>query len=185
MYTLPGQVTGVNQIKWFRAALSLYIDWNPQNGVYGYEYVIKNSKGKTVKSGVTYSPKCDLSNVKNSMVYTCRARAFQDIKINGVTQRYYGEWSPVAYCMTQPGAKPYRGYTSLGLDLKLSNGKLTVSWEKVNGISGYNVYVTDKKYGKFKKVKKNLKAKTTKAVIKKVGKKKVKKNKTYYVYVEG
>ena len=183
--SLPGQVTGLNQSKWYRIALTLYGEWDDQTGASGYEYVIKNSKGKTVKSDTTPGNTFSLNNVKNSMVYTAQVRAYEDLRINGVTKRYYGDWSPVAYFMTQPGAKPYRGYTSLGLELKLSGGKLTVGWEKVQGLSGYNVYVTDKKYGKFTKVKKGLKASATKAVIKKVGKKKIKNNKTYYVYVEG
>ena len=90
-----------------------------------------------------------------------------------ITSRNQTKWFRIANSLSvgwdkQPGAKPYRGSTSLGLDLKISDGKLTVSWEKVNGLSGYNVYVTDKKYGKFTKDKKSLKASTTKVTIKKV-----------------
>ena len=84
---------------------------------------------------------------------------------------YYGAWSPYTYHASSKKVTAKRR----------SNGKkIYLKWKKVSGACGYQVYVSTKSNGGFKKVK-SLSAKKTKYTITKCGKKKLKKGKTYYV----
>lgn len=55
-----------------------------------------------------------------------------------------------------------------------------MKWKKVSGACGYQVYVSTKSNGGFKKVR-SLSSKKSSYTITKCGKKKLKKGKTYYV----
>ncbi len=176
---LPGVVTGLNQEQWFRLALSVYINWDKQSGVDGYEYRFMDDDGKDIDYSTTRTPRIN-EKIKNNQVYKGTVRAYTEI--NGT--KYYSDWCPTAFFMTQPAkaAGKYGEYREL--DCKVSGGKLKVSWEKVKGINQYEVYVATKKGGAFKKVK-TVGANKKSVSIKKIGKKKIKGNKTYYVYVKG
>lgn len=65
---------------------------------------------------------------------------------------------------------------------KTKSRSLKVNWSKISNASGYTVYVSTKENSGFKKVK-TLKAKTRSVTIKKCGKKRLKKNVTYYVRI--
>ncbi|SDB32748.1 fibronectin type III domain-containing protein [Butyrivibrio sp. INlla16] len=178
--TQPG-VAVPRQKEWYRAALTCWIEWDKQACADGYEYIFTDSRGNVIDQGTctggTFS-----EPVKNNKIYKVQIRAYSDIN-NRQEQRVYSEWSPWTYLMTQPGAKPRRGQTQLGLDVHVSGGKLIVDWEKVDDVSGYYIYIATKKGGKFTKVK-TCKASTGRAVIKKFKKKKFKSNKKYYVFVQ-
>ncbi|WP_026494772.1 fibronectin type III domain-containing protein [Butyrivibrio sp. WCD3002] len=172
--TTPGQVTGLNQIRWYRFIHNLEIGWDRQTAADGYEYLFQTHKGKTIDSGVTSGTGFS-EPVKNYVVYKAQVRAYSTI--NG--QTYYGDWSPTAYFFTQPS----KGANDAVVGAKLSGSKLSVSWKKMDGVSGYNVFVSDKAKSGYKKVK-SVGANKTKVSVSKYGKKKFKGNKTYYVYVQ-
>ena len=180
LVTLPGTVTGLNQEEWYRLAHAVNIVWNKQTGADGYEYRFMNDDGIDIEHSTTSSARLSVSHIKNNQVYKGTVRAYSTI--NGV--KYYSDWCPTAYFMTQPAKGPTRGYENRELGASVSGGKLKVNWEKVKGINQYNVYVATKRGGAFKKVK-TLGANKKSYTVKKVGKKKIKGNKTYYVYVEG
>ena len=84
------------------------------------------------------------------------------------------------------GKKVYSGYNKKGLSgklnttvsLKTKNNTVSVSWKKTNGASGYYVYRTTSKNGKYSKIKTITSGKTLKYTDKKV-----KLGKTYYYKV--
>ena len=168
--TAPPTVTGVNQIKWWRFALSSDVGWNQVESADGYQLIFRNSKGKIIKQETTKfnSNRGYLNNVKNNMVYTLEVRAFT--KFNGMT--YYGGWSPRAYLFTSAEVK----------SSKISGGKLKVTWAPVNGATGYDIYVSKSPKKGYKKVKTVKGGKKSSATISKFKKKKFK-GKKYYVYV--
>lgn len=169
--TLPGKVTNLKQEKWWYLAKSFDAVWDEQEGVTGYEYVVKTNKGKVKAQGKkTYSGGNYLSvdKISNSVVYTGQVRAYT--VING--QTYYGPWSDVAYFFTQPQLSK----------AKVSRNKLTVKWKKVAGASGYDVYVSTKATSGYKKVK-SVSSKKSSVTLTKFNKKKFSSKKKYYVYV--
>ncbi|MBE5860987.1 MAG: hypothetical protein E7301_12830 [Butyrivibrio sp.] len=176
--TLPGVVTGLNQEEWYRLALSVNISWDKQTGVDGYEYRFMDHNGNDIDHQ-TKRINSISEKIKNNRIYTGTVRAYSTI--NGVT--YYSDWCPTAYFMTQPARKGGR-YEYRELDAKVSGGKLNVKWDKVAGLDKYEVYVASKRGGSFKKVK-TLGANKNSIKISKLGKKKIKSGKTYYVYVRG
>ncbi|MDO4554738.1 MAG: fibronectin type III domain-containing protein [Lachnospiraceae bacterium] len=169
--TLPDQVTGVKQERWYYFAKSFNATWDKQTGVDGYQYIVYTNTGKKKTSGTcnsSFSNNASISKISNSVVYTMKVRAFTDI--NG--KRYYGSWSKSAYFFTQPRITK----------ISAKNGKLSVKWGKVAGATGYDVYVSTKKTTGYKKVK-SVSKKTSSVSIKKLGKAKISKKKTYYIYI--
>ncbi len=170
--TVPGKVTGVNQSKWWYYVKSVDFEWDRQGaiGAVRYEYVIRDNKNKVLKTDETSSKGGGFSNVKNNKLYKLQVRAY--ITVNG--QKFYGDWSDTAYLFTQPMVKK----------ASISGNKLKISWEKIDGLTGYDVYVSTKEKSGYKKVKSLSKSKNSLTVSKLKGKKFSKKKK-YYIYIVG
>lgn len=166
LFTLPGSVSGFKQERWYYFAKSIWLEWDIQTGVSGYEVSLYNAKGKKVKQKKTTSDWITF-DISSNQVYTAKIRAYTTI--NGKT--YYGSTAKT-YCITQARVRSAR----------LANKKLTIKWNKVPGATGYDIYVSTKKNSGYKKVK-SVSAKTTSCTITKFNKKKLTK-KRYYVYVE-
>lgn len=166
--TLPGKVTGVKQTKWWYYIKSVDFAWNEQTAA-KYEYVVKNNKNKKIYSYTTSSSRGSCSkSIKNNMLYTVKVRAY--VTCNG--KDYYGDWSDAAYLFTQPMVSK----------ASISGSKLKVSWGKINGVTGYDVYVSTKEKSGYKKVKSVSKSKGS-ATISKLKGKKFSKKKKYYIYI--
>lgn len=168
--TFPDKVTGVKQTKWWYYLKSVDFEWDHQTAA-KYEYVVSNNKGKKVYSNTTssYTHKGSCSkDIQNNMLYTVKVRAC--VTCNG--QVYYGDWSDEAYLFTQPMVSK----------ASVSGGNLKVSWGKINGITGYDVYVSTKEKSGYKKVKSVKKTKSSVTVSKLKGKK-FNKKKKYFVYI--
>ncbi|RDU23783.1 fibronectin type III domain-containing protein [Anaerosacchariphilus polymeriproducens] len=167
--TLPNTVKNLKQDKWYYFIKVLNVSWNRASGVDGYQVELKNSRGKIVKKlnyNSGYYDSASFSNMKDE-IYTVHVRSYT--KLNGKT--YYSKWSTI-FCFNQPRIK----------SVKVSGKKLKVSWGKVGGATGYDVYVSTKKTSGYKKVK-SVGKNTTKATISKLKGKKFSAKKTYYVYV--
>lgn len=168
IYTLPGKVTNVKQERWYYFILTFNATWDKQDAVDGYEYYVYKSNGKVKEKGTVTSNSLSVNDISNSMVYTVKVRAYKTI--NG--EKVYGAWSKKAYFFTQPRVTK----------AKVSSKKLTVKWGKVNGATGYDVYVSTKETSGYKKVK-SVGKNTRSVTIKKFKGKKISSKKTYYVYV--
>ena len=172
--TLPAKVSGVNQEKWWYAGdlakeADVEISWKEQPEA-DYEYVIRNSKNKVVKKAENNINKAYFFKASNTMVYNIQVRAY--VTIN--EKKYYGEWSDKAYIFPQPRVK----------NAKISGGKLKITWHKVSGVTGYDVYVSTKEKTGYKKVK-TLSSKKSSVTISKLNGKKFSAKKTYYIYIVG
>lgn len=168
LFTSLGKVKNVKQTKWWYFVLQFQVEWDDQTAADGYQYRVVNSKGKSKAKGTTTSRYLYVEDIVNTQVYTVQVRAYKDID----GERVYSAWSNKCYCFTQPRITK----------AKVAKNKLTVNWAKVNGATGYDVYVSTKPEKGYKKVK--TVGKDTKSItIKKFNGNKIKNNKKYYVYV--
>ena len=138
--------------------------WTAVSSVDGYQVFrkVNSGKWKSVKTttGLVYKDKDTKAGYKYS--YTVKAYKLID------------------------GKKVYSGYDKKGLSGKLNttvslknkNNTVSVNWKKTNGASGYYIYRTTSKKGKYSKIKTITSGKTLKYTDKKV-----KKGKTYYYKV--
>lgn len=170
IYTMPGKVTGVNQVKWWYYAQSVDFGWDKQDAC-KYEWVAYQGKKQAAKNDYDSSYNSGSFKIKNNKLYTVKVRAYVDI--NG--QKVYGDWSDSAYLFTQPMI------SNGGVKIN-SKGQMTVKWGKISGVDSYEVYVSTKETKGYKKVAK-LKASKGSVTIKKFKKKAFNKSKTYFVYI--
>lgn len=164
--TLPATLKNLKQDRWYYFIHVLDVDWADIESATGYQVKLINSSGKVVKSLNSSYSSTSFGSMKDE-VYTVIVRAYTTF--NGKT--YYTPWSKI-YCFNQARIK----------SVKVSSKKLKVSWGKVGGATGYDIYVSTKKTSGYKKVK-SVGKNTTKATISKFNKKSFSSKKTYYVYV--
>ncbi len=167
--TSMDEVGNVYQKSWDRFTNTLEIGWDKVSVAEGYEIYFETSGEKKLENKTVGRDIDSVTfHVENNRVYKFSLRAFTTEK--GVKK--YTHWKSI-YCLEQPWIK----------SVTKANGKLNVKWQKVKGAQGYDVYVSSKPYSGYKKVKSVKKSKNS-VTIKKVGKTKIKKKKTWYVYVE-
>lgn len=168
MKAIPIKVSRIAmQYYWDSLKEAKYI-WTDVNNADGYQYEVKSANGKktyfraTSTNSYTY-----VKPFPRGIFVKARVRAYVTVG----NKVYYGAWSPYTYHASSKKVTAKRR----------SNGKkIYLKWKKVSGACGYQVYVSTKSNGGFKKVK-SLSAKKTKYTITKCGKKKLKKGKTYYI----
>ena len=125
--------------------------------------------GKLKKTVAESSSSLRIADFINGKAIQYRVRPYIDCG----AKKIYGEWS---------------GFKSIGYATKATakynkkSKKLTVKWSKVSGAKSYTIYISTNKSKSFKKVK-TVKASTRKIAIKKCGKKKIKKGKTYWIRI--
>ena len=165
----PVKVTGLRQVNWWCYIGSLSTSWTRQQSVTGYQYELFNNKNVRVRYGNRnyYSASESFSKLA-SATHKMRVRAYTTF--NGTTT--YGAWSD--WIQIVPPVKKLTG--------KSKKRKITLKWSKVAGASSYTIYVSTSKSSGYKKTK-TVSAKKSKATIKKIGKKKLKSGKRYYVMV--
>ncbi len=133
---------------------SITVKWNTVSGADGYQVYrkVNSGKWKVVKNttGTSYKDK----NVKAGYKYSYTVKAHK--KVNG--------------------KKVYSGYNKKGLSGKLNtvvslsakNKTVSISWKKTTGATGYYIYRSGSKNGKFSKIKTITSGKTLKYTDKKV-----------------
>lgn len=141
----------------------------------GYEVeVYKVKGGKKVKTlSASNGVRTNSMSFSKNTPYKYRVRYY----VVNDGKNTYGEWSGFRYFHRQSVSGKKKWNTAS------KNAKVKLTWSKVTGATGYSVYVSTSKNGKYKKVKtlgKNSKGFT----ITKIGKKKLQKNKSYYIKVE-
>lgn len=135
----------------------------------GYQFQFQTMKGKVKKEVTTTYHDVAVSDFVNGTFYKYRVRSYVDCG----TSKTYSQWSDFRYI----------GVPKKVTGTSHTRGKkrtLNLSWKKVSGASNYVVYISKSKDGGYKKVK-SLSSKKSSIKITKIGKKKLKKNTTYYV----
>lgn len=125
---------------------SIKLTWNKVLGASGYEILRSTSKTGTFSKIKTVTSGSTLSYIDTSLscatTYYYKIRAYRTAS----GKKNYGDYSSIA------SAKPVPAKTSVSLK-KASSSSIKVSWSKVSGASGYEVYRSTSKTGSYSKVK--------------------------------
>ena len=170
MRTIPAQVSRVAMTDFYDNINVAYYGWTYVNNVDGYQFQLLNNKGKSLLNSYESSTSIRISPYYKGVFTKARVRAY----ITVGNTRLYGPWSGYNYNASSKSVKMKR---------TKNRKKITVTWKKITGASGYRVYISTKSTGGWKKVK-SLSSKKKSCTITKYGKKKLSKKKTYYVKVQ-
>ena len=141
------------------------MNWSKSPAVTGYElYKYNSSKKKWEKVTTTSKTSYTVKKLKSGTSYKFRVRAY--VSINN--KKYYSSYSSTLSTATKTKTPKISKITS-------KSKKATISWKKVSGASGYQIYMATSKKGKYSKVKTITSGKTVKYT-----KGSLKKKKTYY-----
>ncbi len=167
--TKLGEMENIYQISWDRYERTIEVGWDHLQVADGYEYYFETSdetkKLETGTVGKDITTKSFLIN--NNQAYKFSVRAF--VVKSG--EKTFTPWKSII-CIEQPWIRK----------AVVKGKKLSITWKKVKGVDGYDVYVSRNPEKGYQKVK-SVSAKTNAVTVKKVGKKKIKPKKDYYVYV--
>lgn len=168
MKTVPSKVLNTQITALYDSINVAYYGWNSVNGADGYQFQLQKTSGKVLVNTYTSSDSVRLDPYYKGTATKARARAY--ITLGG--KKFFGAWSDA-------------NYNALAKNVKLisKNRKITVKWSKISGVKNYTVYISKSENSGWKKVKK-LGAKKKKIVIKKCGKKKLKRGTRYYVKIK-
>ena len=160
--------TSINGLKVTNNGKAISIKWNRNKNATGYKVYRLNSKKKYVQVKTIKGNKKTAfkdTKVKSSKIYYYKVKAYRTYNGYGTVLSDYSKqvFSPCGLYATTVKTKSF-------------SGKITVSWSKVSGASGYKVYQSKSKNKGYKCVAKTTKRSYTT--------KKLSKNKTYYFKVQ-
>ncbi len=170
--TKPAKVTSLKSKK--QTTTKVTLSWKKVSGAKGYQVYVYNTKKKKyecVKTINTNTASYTVSKVGGKSLaagttYKVKVRAYK--VVNG--KKVYGSYSNVLTTATKTKAPT--------LTVKAAKKKANLSWKKVSGANGYEVYMSTKKTSGYKKVTTIKKSSTVKYT-----KTKLKSNKKYYFKV--
>lgn len=145
---------------------SIKVSWKKASGVSGYEvYRASSENGRYEKVKTTTASVFVNNNLKTGKTYYYKIKAYKTVD----GKKYYSAFSKKVNAKAVP-AVPV---------VKLTAGKssMKVSWKKVSGADGYQIYRSKTKNGKYAKIKTASKKSTSYKSINLTAKK------TYYVKV--
>lgn len=162
--TVPSSVKNINTDYGYTSLKKASVQWEKVENANGYEIALYTLKNKKIGStrALNYNS-YTFSGIKKNF-YKVKVRAYIQLK----TGKKYSSWS-TAYIAIQPKVEG-----------KKSGTGIKVSWDKIYGATNYTVYISSKRSSGYKKV---TTTKSSSATIKKYGSSKLKKGRTYYVYV--
>lgn len=158
----PKKVTGLKA----KSQSTDYINltWSKQTGVTGYEVYTYNSSKKEWKYvGKTSNNSYKIKKLKAGTEYKYKVKAYKTID----NKKYYGSYSSTLKTATKTKTPKIS-------ELTTKSKKATIKWKKVSGASGYQIYMSTSKNGKYSKIKTASKSSTS------YTKTELKKNKKYY-----
>ena len=160
--------TSINGLKVTNNGKAISIKWNRNKNATGYKVYRLNSKKKYVQVKTIKGNKKTAfkdTKVKSGKIYYYKVKAYRTYNGYGTVLSDYSKqvFSPCGLYATTVKTKSF-------------SGKITVSWSKVSGASGYKVYQSKSKNKGYKCVAKTTKRSYTT--------KKLPKNKTYYFKVQ-
>lgn len=118
----------------------------------GYEVLYSTSeKGNFKSAGKTGKNTFTVTNLNLNTKYFFKVRTFTNNSQNRDKRKYAD--SKMAYTVTLSERKPSKP-SNVAVEEK--NGKLTVSWNKANNASGYNLYRADSRFAEYKLIEKGL-----------------------------
>ncbi len=150
---IPSKVTNLKSSK--KTYNSITLSWDKIDNVTGYKVYKYDKKSNSYKylattNTNTYTDK----SLKASSTYSYRVRAYK--VVNSTT--YNGSYSNTIDVKTSPNYAP----KVTGLKLKTQKSdSLTISWNKINNVTGYKVYRYDVKTESYKLIKTISNASTT------------------------
>lgn len=157
----PGKITGL-KLKSANAS-SVKISFEKQNCAAGYHVVLYKGS-KVIKSIETTATTYTFKNLSPATTYT--------VKVCGYTEKgneaSYGSYSKTLKVVTATKAPIIKSVTA-------GKKEAVITWKKVKGATGYEIYIASKKAGAYKKVATIKKASTVKYT-----KKKLVSGQTYY-----
>ena len=164
--TVPANVKNIITDYGYKNIKKASGQWERAENANGYEialYTLKNKKIGSTKVLNYNTNSYTFSNIKKEF-YKVKVRAYIQLK----TGKKYSSWS-TSYIAIQPEVEG-----------KKSGSGIKASWDKINGATNYTVYISSKRSSGYKKV---TTTKSTKTMIKKYGSSKLRKGRTYYIYV--
>ncbi|MCR5690626.1 MAG: hypothetical protein K6G62_00190 [Eubacterium sp.] len=172
--TLPGKISKANfGVTTGFTNIDTYY-WGVYTGACdGVVYRFQNKKGKTIRTVVGESGQSSNGTISNRI--TNIGGTFYKVSVAPYvtcgTKRVYGEWSPVKCFAVTSNVKWVR---------KVSQKKMKLSWKKVSGAVKYQISISTSQNSGYKKV---TTTKKRTAIVKKCGKKRLKKGKKYYIRI--
>ncbi len=140
--TRPARVVSLKQKNSYFTS-SIVLKWKKVQGAKGYEiYRATSENGKYKKIKTTTSVVYKNKKLKSGKKYYYKVRAYKVVN----NTKLYGKYSKTAVMVTKPKTP--------AIKLKSGNKKVTVTWKKVTGASGYEIRMATQKNGKFKVIKK-------------------------------
>jgi fibronectin type 3 domain-containing protein len=141
--TIFGQVANLQAET--ESASEIALTWELVEQVSGYQiYRLNTSTGKYVKvatirdgNTLTYTD----TGLSAGKEYTYKVRAY----LAGDAANYYGSFSQTSAATTKPAKVT-------GLKASTKSSSVTLTWSKVTGASGYQIYRLNKKTGKYEKL---------------------------------
>lgn len=164
---VTGKIGKVVNLKASQTTKQVKLSWTKQNGVSGYEIYRYNTSTKKYEKIATNTKASKNSYTDKSKEagsnYQYKVRAYVKVKKKAT----YGSYSSVLKTATKTLTPTLTGTPQ--------SKKAKLSWEKVEGATGYEVYMSTKKSSGYSKIKTISKGKTVSYT-----KKGLKKNKKYY-----
>lgn len=164
---VTGKIGKVVNLKASQTTKQIKLSWTKQNGVSGYEIYRYNKSTKKYEKIATNTKASKNSYTDKSKeagsTYQYKVRAYVNVK----KKKTYGSYSSVLKTATKTSTPKLTGTPQ--------SKKAKLSWEKVEGATGYEIYMSTKKSSGYSKIKTISKGKTVSYT-----KKGLKKNKKYY-----
>ena len=136
----PKKLTGLEVSD--KTTSKITLSWTKHDGVTGYKiYSYNSSKKKWEYVGKTNDTSYTIEKLKSSTKYEYRVRAYKNI--DGT--QYFGAYASSVKTATKPKTPSVK--------VKAGDKKVTFTWDKVAGATGYKIYMATSKNGKYTRIK--------------------------------
>ena len=143
--TKPEKPSGLSQTG--STTDSITLSWKSVTNAEGYQAYCYDSDGNQVKTKKLTTNTWTVENLDIGSTYTCKVRAYWTEEDGTVT---YGSKSDAYEVYTTPGQVQRLTATSQ------KKTSITLSWKKLAGVKGYQLYQYDETAGKYVRVKEGL-----------------------------